>query len=166
MRKDKARGRGWRERTPNILFVPQKIRCWTCLKFSYVQKGAPNLFGLFLSSVSSPQSYYIGVHWDSGDRCWTLGEWAEKTIMLLSLNSMRMNKKIGSLLTLSCAHLSAQKRAICWTESRQGAAAAAEHFPEAMDWDWAGVALIDTATAMANVTCSIIELCGAVLLFL
>lgn len=150
----------------NIFFVPQKLGCWTCCKFSYVQKGAPNVFGLFLPSISSAQSYYIGVHWDSSDRCWTLGEWAAEAVMLLSLYSMRMSKQIMSLLTLHCGHLSAQSRAISWAESRQGAAAAAQHFPEAMDWDGAAAALIDTATAMANVTCSIIELCGAVLLFL
>lgn len=138
-RKGKARGRGQREGTLSIFFVLQKLGCWTCCKFSYVQKGAPNVFGLFLPSTSSPQSYYIGFHWDSSDRCWTPGEWAAKAVMLLSLSRMRMSKKRGSLLTLHCSHLSAQSRAISQAESRQGAAAA-EHFPEAMDWDGAAAA--------------------------
>lgn len=43
-------------------FIPQKPRCWTCYKFYYVQKGAPNLFGLFLPSLSRLHPYHIEVH--------------------------------------------------------------------------------------------------------
>lgn len=62
------------------------------------------------------------------------------------------------------SNLSAESRAAPWAVSRWGAAAPC--FPQAMVWDEDAAALLKAATAMANVTCSITELCGAVFAFM
>lgn len=60
--------------------------------------------------------------------------------------------------------LSAESRAAPWADGRWGAAAPC--FPQAMVWDEGAAALVKAATAMANVTRSITELCGAVFAFM
>lgn len=165
MRKDKARGREQRERTLNLFFLPQKLRCWTCCKFSYVQKGAPNVFwAVSPLDLQSPVLLYwspLRFRWRVLDT-WRMSSKGSNA----ALPQQHEDKQENRVLTdspLWPSECPEQSNLLGWEQTRSSGSRA---FSWGHGLRWSCCSLIDTATAMVNVTCSIIELCGAVLLFL